>query len=69
MQNNQLGKIEIEQFHLIVRGLDPDYDVLYKELLGQFSLKAQEISDENLRDLLLESVYALDDFLSGTEQK
>ncbi|WP_171254680.1 calcium-binding protein [Acinetobacter sp. NRRL B-65365] len=68
LQNNQLGKIEIEQFHLIVRGLDPDYDVLYKELLGQFSLKAQEISDENLRDLLLESVYALDDFLSGTEQ-
>ena len=68
LQNNQLGKIEIEQFQLIVHGLDPNHDVLYKELFEQFSLKAQEITDENLRGLLLESIYVLDDNLSGTEQ-
>ncbi|MDM1020456.1 calcium-binding protein, partial [Acinetobacter sp. VNK23] len=68
LQKNELGKIEIEKFHLIIRDLDPNHEVLYKELLEQFTLKAQDITDENLRDLLLESVYALDDNLSGTEQ-
>ncbi|WP_139126632.1 calcium-binding protein, partial [Acinetobacter sp. YK3] len=68
LNDNQLGKIEIEQFHLIVRGLDPNHDVLYKELLEQFSLKAQEITDETIKDLLLDSVYAQDDILQGTNQ-
>ncbi|MDC5467545.1 hypothetical protein NRA61_18565, partial [Acinetobacter baumannii] len=68
LKDNQLGRNEIEQFNFIVKGLDLDHTVLYQELLEQFAIKAQGIEDETLRNLLLETVYAQDDNLIGTEQ-
>uniref|UniRef100_UPI0027D29524 calcium-binding protein n=1 Tax=Acinetobacter sp. YH18001 TaxID=2601197 RepID=UPI0027D29524 len=66
LNNYEAGKIEIEKFQFVIKGLDPNYDVLYKELLDQFTEYAQRIEDLTIRELLLESVYSLDDDMSGS---
>ncbi|MEG2268438.1 MAG: calcium-binding protein, partial [Acinetobacter sp.] len=67
MKNQELGQADIEQFMLIVRGLDPNHDILYNEFFTQLKEVAQEISDPHLQDALFKSIYSLDDNLSGTE--
>uniref|UniRef100_UPI00142DE5BE calcium-binding protein n=1 Tax=Acinetobacter piscicola TaxID=2006115 RepID=UPI00142DE5BE len=64
----EVGKNEIEQFQFIVKELDPNSPILYKELIDQFTLSAQSIQDENIRDLLLESIFVLDDSIKGSEE-
>lgn len=64
----EVGKNEIEQFQFIVKELDPNSPVLYKELIDQFTLSVQSIQDENIRDLLLESIFVLDDSIKGSEE-
>ncbi|WP_306423178.1 calcium-binding protein, partial [Acinetobacter sp. YH12086] len=67
LKNQGLGQADIEQFMLIVRGLDPNHDILYNEFFTQLKEVAKEISDPQLQDALFKSIYSLDDNLSGTE--
>ncbi|WP_352259862.1 calcium-binding protein, partial [Psychrobacter sp. TB55-MNA-CIBAN-0194] len=65
-QDQQLGQLEIEKVHIIIQGLDPNHSALNNEFLEQFSSIVQQVANAEIREAVLEAVYALDDTIEGT---
>ncbi|WP_211253596.1 calcium-binding protein [Alkanindiges illinoisensis] len=66
VQNPAHGAGQIESFRLTISGLDPYHDVLYREFVEQFAIRAAQVADLPTRTLFMQAIYAGDDTITGT---